>query len=207
MKFNNIGYYAIQTLIILVNSLQKVGIDNLNINSITDDCLNLYDYNKEKILLNSEKLIDIIKHFKFNFASNNSLDYSMMNFLIKNIKNIENATANSNKLKYNINFIISDGRMNKENVKGLTALAKEKGILYVFIIIDRYKFEDNNSILKSQSVSFDENGEMKIQNYLEDFPFKYYTIVQDMKFYLKKLKKFMDGKYKLRYNLYYNKRN
>ena len=32
MKFNNIGYYAIQTLIILVNSLQKVGIDNLNIN-------------------------------------------------------------------------------------------------------------------------------------------------------------------------------
>ena len=180
MKFNNIGYYAIQTLIILVNSLQKVGIDNLNINSITDDCLNLYDYNKEKILLNSEKLIDIIKNFKFNFASNNSLDYSMMNFLIKNIKNIENATANSNKLKYNINFIISDGRMNKENVKGLTALAKEKGILYVFIIIDRYKFEDNNSILKSQSVSFDENGEMKIQNYLEDFPFQYYTIVQDI---------------------------
>ena len=180
MKSNNIGYYAIQTLIILVNSLQKVGIDNLNINLINDDCIILYDYNKEKSLLNSEKLIDIIKHFKFNFASNNSLDFSMRNFLIKNIKNIENATANSNKLKYNINFIISDGRMNKDNVKGLTALAKEKGILYVFIIIDKFKFEDNNSIIKSQSVSFDENGDLKVKNYLEDFPFQYYIIVQDI---------------------------
>ena len=180
MKSNNIGYYAIQTLIILVNSLQKVGIDNLNINLINDDCIILYDYNKEKSLLNSEKLIDIIKHFKFNFASNNSLDFSMRNFLIKNIKNIENSTVNSNKLKYNINFIISDGRMNKDNVKGLTALAKEKGILYVFIIIDKYKFEDNNSIIKSQSVSFDENGNLKVKNYLEDFPFQYYVIVQDI---------------------------
>ena len=70
--------------------------------------------------------------------------------------------------------------MNKDNVKGLTALAKEKGILYVFIIIDKYKFEDNNSIVKSQSVYFDENGDMKIKNYLEDFPFQYYVIVQDI---------------------------
>ena len=105
----------------------------------------------------------------------------MKNFLSKNIKNVEsNTLSDRNKLKYNINFIISDGRFNKNNVKGLTALAKEKGILYVFIIIDRYKFEDKNSILNTMTVKYNENGDIEVIKYLSDFPFQYYTIVQDI---------------------------
>ena len=181
MKQNNIGYYALQSMLILVKSLQKVGIDNLSLFGITDDCVELYDYNIEKNMINNEKIKNIINYFKFNFESKNSFDFAMQNFLAKNIQKIENNTINDrNKLKYNINFIISDGRFNKNNVKGLTAVAKEKGILYVFIIIDRYKFEDKNSILNTMTVKYDEKGEIEIEKYLSDFPFQYYTVVQDI---------------------------
>ena len=181
MKQNNIGYYALQSMLILVKSLQKVGIDNLSLYGITDDCVELYDYNIEKNMINNEKIKNIINYFKFNFESKNSFDFAMQNFLAKNIQKIENNTINDrNKLKYNINFIISDGRFNKNNVKGLTAVAKEKGILYVFIIIDRYKFEDKNSILNTMTVKYDEKGEIEIEKYLSDFPFQYYTVVQDI---------------------------
>ena len=181
MKQNNIGYYALQSMLILVKSLQKVGIDNLSLFGITDDCIELYDYNIEKSVINNEKIKNILNYFKFNFESKNSFDFSMQNFLAKNIQKIENNTINDrNKLKYNINFIISDGRFNKNNVKGLTAVAKEKGILYVFIIIDRYKFDDKNSILNTMTVKYDEKGEIEIEKYLSDFPFQYYTVVQDI---------------------------
>ena len=181
MKQNNIGYYALQSMLILIKSLQKVGIDNLSLFGITDDCIELYDYNVEKSMINNEKIKNILNYFKFNFESKNSFDFSMQNFLAKNIQKIENNTINDrNKLKYNINFIISDGRFNKNNVKGLTAVAKEKGILYVFIIIDRYKFEDKNSILNTMTVKYDEKGEIEIEKYLSDFPFQYYTVVQDI---------------------------
>ena len=181
MKQNNIGYYALQSMLILIKSLQKVGIDNLSLYGITDDCVELYDYNREKNLINNDKIKRILNYFKFNFESKNSFDYSIRNFLNKSIQNIENNTINDrNKLKYNINFIISDGRFNKNNVKGLTALAKEKGILYVFIIIDRYKFEDKNSILNTMTVKYNEKGDIDVEKYLADFPFQYYTVVQDI---------------------------
>ena len=181
MKQNNIGYYALQSMLILIKSLQKVGIDNLSLFGITDDCVELYDYNNEKNMINNEKIKNILNYFKFNFESKNSFDFSMQNFLAKNIQKIENNTINDrNKLKYNINFIISDGRFNKNNVKGLTAVAKEKGILYVFIIIDRYKFDDKNSILNTMTVKYDDKGEIEIEKYLSDFPFQYYTVVQDI---------------------------
>ena len=181
MKQNNIGYYALQSMLILIKSLQKVGIDNLSLYGITDDCVELYDYNREKNMMDNDKIKKIINYFKFNFESKNSFDYSIRNFLNKSIQNIENNTINDrNKLKYNINFIISDGRFNKNNVKGLTALAKEKGILYVFIIIDRYKFEDKNSILNTMTVKYNDKGDIDIEKYLADFPFQYYTVVQDI---------------------------
>ena len=182
MKYNNIGYYALQSMLILIKSLQKVGIENFNINCIEENTFNLYDYNKEKIFINNDKFIEILNHFNFNFQSKNSFDNSIRNFLIENIKYIENNNLinNNNNKNYNINFIISDGRFNKNNVKGYCALAKEKGIIYVFIIIDKYGFENKESIINMKSVDYNEKGEIVIKNYLEDFPFQYYTVVQDI---------------------------
>ncbi len=42
-------------------------------------------------------------------------------------------------------FLISDGRFNKDKVRTLTLEVKEKGFLYVFIILDKYGMDNNNS--------------------------------------------------------------
>jgi hypothetical protein len=97
MKQNNIGYYALQSMLILIKSLQKVGIDNLSLYGITDDCVELYDYNREKNLINNDKIKKILNYFKFNFESKNSFDYSIRNFLNKSIQNIENNKNSKNK--------------------------------------------------------------------------------------------------------------
>ena len=50
----------------------------------------------------------------------------------------------------------------------------------MFIIIDKYGFENKESIINMKSVDYNEKGEIVIKNYLEDFPFQYYTVVQDI---------------------------
>ena len=57
--------------------------------------------------------------------------------------------------------------MNKDYVRPYLKDAKKKGIIYVFIIIDSEK----SSILDTKSVSFDQNGKVKMQLYMSDFPF------------------------------------
>ena len=48
------------------------------------------------------------------------------------------------------------------------------------LLLIRYKFEDKNSILNTMTVKYDEKGEIQIEKYLADFPFQYYTVVQDI---------------------------
>lgn len=61
--------------------------------------------------------------------------------------------------------------------------AKDKGLLYVFIILDKYGVDNKNSILNSKSVTqtVNQKGEtdIDIKPYLDDFPFSYYVVVED----------------------------
>jgi len=80
-------------------------------------------------------------------------------------------------------FILSDGRFNKDNVRSMCLEAKEKGLLYVFIILDKYGLDNNNSIMNMNSVKhvFKAEGDydIEVKPYLDDFPFSYYIIVGD----------------------------
>lgn len=75
-------------------------------------------------------------------------------------------------------FIISDGRFNKKAVVSHLMEAEKKKNLIVFIILDSK--EEKSSILnmKSAEAVVNKQGEMDydIKSYMEDFPFKYYTI-------------------------------
>ncbi len=60
---------------------------------------------------------------------------------------------------------------------------KEKVLLYVFIILDKYGIQKKNSILNIELVTqiVNEKGEddFDIRLYLEDFPFSYYVVVEN----------------------------
>jgi midasin len=96
---------------------------------------------------------------------------------------------NSSNAKFNqIVFIISDGRFNKsvklnlkKNVRPYSLEAREKGYLYVFIILDKCGSENQNSILNSLHVYqklVQGKSEMVVMKYLEDFPYNYYVVLE-----------------------------
>lgn len=55
--------------------------------------------------------------------------------------------------------------------------AKKQDLTYIFIIVD----SQQSSILNIKTVEYDEKKNMKIKNYMEDFPFEYFLIINDVK--------------------------
>lgn len=88
----------------------------------------------------------------------------------------------ANDSRHKICFIISDGRFNKDVVRPFSLEAEEAGMLYVYIILD--KDEHTKSILNyrtSKVKKVNNKTKVEITPYLEDFPFKNYIIVKDIK--------------------------
>ena len=78
-------------------------------------------------------------------------------------------------------FIISDGRFDsgeREQTKRWNRIAKECNQFVVLIIVES---KQSQSILDLKQAIVNEAGQIKIARYLDDYPFPYYLIVNDMK--------------------------
>ena len=183
MKENNKNFYALEALVIVSSALKKAGLGKLSICSIREGLSLLHNHNEE---FSKEKGAFIFSKFDFGFSSIQSHELSMRNFLKDSIQLAEENNQMSNKISEQICFIISDGIFNKDFVKPLCVEAKEKGILYVFIILNEQSEEDerlnNKSITKMSSVKqiIDKNGEtdFEIKPYLDDFPFEHFVVLE-----------------------------
>lgn len=61
--------------------------------------------------------------------------------------------------------------------------AKEKRYLYIFVVLDQNKKNDKGSNkdsgIMSMKSAVKQDGGIKLEPYLKDFPFDYYCVVQD----------------------------
>ena len=82
-------------------------------------------------------------------------------------------------------FMISDGRIERDSRDDLRRLVREmteRSILLVMIIVEGDKngnMKMKDSIMNMKEVSF-KNGKPKVKHFIEDYPFPYYMILQDM---------------------------
>lgn len=80
-------------------------------------------------------------------------------------------------------LIVSDGRgifgEGVDVVKRAVMNMKEQNIFTVFIIIDNP--EHSNSILDIRVPMFDASGKVKIESYMDKFPFPFYVLLKDIK--------------------------
>jgi midasin (ATPase involved in ribosome maturation) len=83
-------------------------------------------------------------------------------------------------------FLISDGRIERDSRTTLRRLIREmveRNILLVMIIVEgKEKNKSNGSnggILQMKEVTF-ENGKPKVKQFIEDYPFPYYMILDDV---------------------------
>ena len=82
-------------------------------------------------------------------------------------------------------FMISDGRIERDSRDDLRRLVREmteRSILLVMIIVEGDKsgnMKMKDSIVNMKEVSF-QNGKPKVKHFIDDYPFPYYMILQDM---------------------------
>ena len=81
-------------------------------------------------------------------------------------------------------FLISDGRIERDSRVGLRRLVREmveKNVLLVMIIVegDKGGVKKNDSIVHMKEVTF-HNGKPKVKQFIEDYPFPYYMVLDDM---------------------------
>jgi len=82
-------------------------------------------------------------------------------------------------------FMISDGRIERDSREHLRHLVREmteRSILLVMIIVEGDKkgnIKTKDSIVNMKEVSF-QNGKPKVEHFIDDYPFPYYMILQDM---------------------------
>jgi midasin len=77
-------------------------------------------------------------------------------------------------------FMISDGRIERDSRAVLRRLIRElteRNILLAMIIVEGKKQKD--SILNMKEVTFEKNKPI-IKSFMEDYPFPYYIVVDDM---------------------------
>lgn len=102
----------------------------------------------------------------------------------KSLKIFENARATSNSDLWQLQIILSDGVCeDHETVQRLVRKAREEKVMLVFVVIDG--ISSNESIMEMSQVSYVPDpvtGAMtlKVENYLDMFPFEFYVVVRNI---------------------------
>lgn len=102
----------------------------------------------------------------------------------KSLKIFENARATSNSYLWQLQIIISDGVCeDHETIQRLVRKAREEKVMLVFVVIDG--ITSNESIMDMSQVSYVPDPitgamSLKVENYLDTFPFEFYVVVRNI---------------------------
>lgn len=97
---------------------------------------------------------------------------------------VNNAVSQSAAELWRLEIIISDGVCeDHDSLQRLVRRAREERIMMVFVIVDGVNNQDSILDLNEVSYETDESGNMglKINRYLDHFPFDFYVIVKDVR--------------------------
>ncbi|XP_034479634.1 midasin [Drosophila innubila] len=135
-----------------------------------------------KIILNHTEQFDGPRLVSaLNFAQDKTKIAGLLDF-IRTVNIEESGLGGDNGLFENLLLVLSDGRNifseGNQKVKNAIKLARLQRIFIVYIIIDNP--DNKNSILDIQHVEVNADGSVKINSYLDNFPFPYYVIVRDL---------------------------
>ena len=177
MKRNNLGFFALESLVAITEALNQLNVGKVWVCGIND---RMSMHMSFEDTYSAEKAAFILSNYSFEYQSFASADTSIPNFMADCNKLLDSLKTENR----NIVFIISDGRFNKKKVMPYIMEAEDRKYLYVFILLDNYDVKHKNSIYNMKSAEWivDEEGksEIKLRRYLDDFPFKYYTVVQEI---------------------------
>lgn len=147
MRESSQGFFSLEAMIALAEALNRLEVGKVAMARIRDrmDLVHSFDDT-----YTSEKAAHVVSQFAFEHQAPTSADYAMANFVCDANKLLDLQNG-GNSLAVNCPFVIvlSDGRFNKDNVRRYIREAKEKRYLYIFVILDKQKADEQKAQQKS----------------------------------------------------------
>eukprot|EP00548_Thalassiothrix_antarctica_P006811 CAMPEP_0194140696 /NCGR_PEP_ID=MMETSP0152-20130528/10216_1 /TAXON_ID=1049557 /ORGANISM="Thalassiothrix antarctica, Strain L6-D1" /LENGTH=1225 /DNA_ID=CAMNT_0038839047 /DNA_START=460 /DNA_END=4137 /DNA_ORIENTATION=+ len=184
MSKNGAGEMALTAMATLATGMSHLEIGELGIASFGDEMRLLHPFH---LPFTSESGSNIIHSFPFNEKRTRT---ALCVESALNVLEMQGGNCASMQLV----FLISDGRIERDSRSSLRRLMREmteKNILLVMIVVESQKRstvkegeekgyqKKRDSITTMKEVTF-ENGKPKVKQFIEDYPFPYYILLEDM---------------------------
>jgi len=169
MSEHGLGTSALKGLCVLIQALRNLEVGELAVARIREGMGLLHDF---KSPFTQEKAEEVVSQFRFDYGRKQGADTAYPLFLQQCIEYLHQ----SGKSDLQLVLIISDGRINKKQVRPY--LLKAQQVLFLCIILDN----PAASILAMKSTTFLETPtgpQVEFKPYLEDFPFAHYIVLEN----------------------------
>jgi midasin len=181
MKSNGGGEVALMALATLATGMSQLEIGQLGVASFGEEMKLLHPFHAP---FTSSSGADLVSNFTFDDKRTRTA-LCVESAIAALESQSENSSSSSS---MQLVFMISDGRIERDSRDDLRRLVREmteRSILLVMIIVEgdnrkgSMKNKDKDSIVNMKEVSF-VNGKPKVKYFIEDYPFPYYMVLQDM---------------------------
>jgi midasin len=177
MQKSQAGDMALRALSTLANGMSQLEIGQLGVASFGEEMKLVHPFN---LPFTSESGVNVVSNFTF--SQQRTRTALCVESSIAALEGAESASSSMQLV-----FMISDGRIERDSRSKLRRLIRqmsEKNMLMVMIIVEGEEASDlrskgNESILNMKEVSF-VKGKPKIKHFIEDYPFPYYLVVNDL---------------------------
>ena len=169
MSEHDLGISALKGLCVLIQALHSLEVGELAVAKIREGMKLVHEF-KEQLTL--EKSEEIVGQFRFDYGRKQGTDSAFPMFLQQCGEYLKEA----GKAELQLVIIISDGRLNKKQVRPY--LLRYPNILFLCIILDN----PAASILSMQTTTFTQTAagpQVELRPYLEDFPFAHYIVLEN----------------------------
>lgn len=171
---NGAGDMALTALTTLANGMSQLEIGELGIASFGEEMKLLHPFHAP---FTSSSGVDLVSNFKF--SDKRTRTALCVESALSALESQNGASS------MQLVFMISDGRIERDGRERLRRVVREmteKNILLVMIIVegdDKGQIKMKDSIVNMKEVSF-QNGKPKVKHFIDDYPFPYYMVLQDM---------------------------
>lgn len=178
MADNHVGRLACEAMATLCKALSRLEVGEISVASFGDELRVLHPFGTP---FTDDAGSQVMRGFSFAQRSTNA-EHALQSIvsLLQSAKDDVRASATSRTTCLQLAFVVSDGRFDSDSrsvVQRWVREAASRGMLLVLLIPDSP--DPKKSIVTTQSVQF-VGGKVSRVKYLDDYPFPYYIIMQDV---------------------------
>lgn len=169
------GGTALRAMATLAVGMSQLEIGELGIASFGDDMKLLHPFHEP---FTSTSGVEVIKNFKFDQPRTRTA------LCVESALKVLDTPSDTASVQ--LMFLISDGRIERDSRAALRRLIREmmeRNILLAMVIVEGADHEqeakNRDSIMNMKEVTF-ERGKPKVKRFIEDYPFPYYLVIDNM---------------------------